>query len=463
MNNNQTTWVKISATAVARPRWIPDWRALLKSVFLKNVSTVMLGTAAAQIIGLTLMPVISRIFTPADFGAFGSFTAVLGVFGAGVTLQYSLALMLPKEEKEVVDLFVLSCLASMVVACLCLFAIILFPHLMLSLLKTQGMPWLLWILPFGVLVSGFNQSIQCWCIRRKAFRKTSLSQVVRSLSASVFQVIMGFGGLGGGGMVGGSVLGDAAATVILCGAIKREDYRYIWACRKWRELWRVALSYSDFPAYATPQNVLNAASQGIPILLLANYFGLAVAGSYALGVRILQAPMNLILTALRQVLFQRFSEAHNHGERLFPLFVKMTAGLGGLSAIPCLFGFIWAPHMFSSLLGHQWFEAGVYARWLLLWLGVLFCNLPSTLLGRILRKQRYLLLFDIFLLIARTASLVIGGCLLDPLKTIILFSLIGALFNAWLIFRIGRLVLCSDGSSMVANEIPLPVIQESAS
>ena len=46
---------------------------LKKSSFVKNVLVVMSGTAAAQIIGFALTPIISRLFSPSDFGVFGSF------------------------------------------------------------------------------------------------------------------------------------------------------------------------------------------------------------------------------------------------------------------------------------------------------------------------------------------------------------------------------------------------------
>ena len=433
-------------------RLMAQGRVLLKSAFLKNVFTVMFGTAVAQVIGLALMPVVSRIFTPAHFGVFGSFTAVLGVFGAGATLQYSQALMLPKEEIEAAQLFVLSCLATSGVASLCLLYNLVFPGYMLGMMKTPGMTWLLWLLPLAVFVNGLNQALQAWCIRRKAFRKTSGSQIVRSVFATGSQVIMGLGGLGGCGLVGGSILGDTAATITLCGTLPREDYRRFWAGWHGSQLWQTARKFYDFLAYATPQNVLNAASQGIPVLLLAHYFGAAVAGSYAVCIRMLQTSMNLVLNALRQVLFQKFSESHNHGQKLFPLFFKMTIGLFCVAAIPCFIGFVWSPNLFSIVLGKEWGEAGLYARWLIVWHGLSFCNVPSVLLGRILRQQRNLLLFDVVLLIVRTTSMLVGCCFWDPLKTIILFSFVGAVYNVIIIIWIGYLTFQADGKSCIHNQ-----------
>src|SRR5450759_1384511 len=71
---------------------------LKPSTFVKNVLVVMTGTALAQTLGFALSPVISRLFTPSEFGVFGSFGAVPGVVSAGATLEYTQAIMLPKER-----------------------------------------------------------------------------------------------------------------------------------------------------------------------------------------------------------------------------------------------------------------------------------------------------------------------------------------------------------------------------
>jgi hypothetical protein len=73
---------------------------LKNSAFVKNVLVVMSGTALAQVLSFALSPIISRLYSPADFGVFGSFTAILGLVGAGITLEYSQALMLPKKKDE---------------------------------------------------------------------------------------------------------------------------------------------------------------------------------------------------------------------------------------------------------------------------------------------------------------------------------------------------------------------------
>jgi lipopolysaccharide exporter len=201
-----------------------------------------------------------------------------------------------------------------------------------------------------------------------------------------------------------------------------------------------AKDHQDFVVYSTPQNVLNAVSQGAPVILLIHYFGATAGGLYAFAVRVLQLPMNLVLTSLRQVLFQRLSEVQGSARELRGLFAETTFMLLGLAVIPAAAGFVLAPWLFRLVFGSEWAIAGEYARWLLIWLVPGFCNMPAALAARILRQQRNLLIFDILLLVSRVGVLVLGGLYWNVLQTIVAFSLIGALFNSALILFVWRLL-----------------------
>jgi O-antigen/teichoic acid export membrane protein len=293
-------------------------------------------------------------------------------------------------------------------------------------------------------VTGLNQTLQAWCTRRKAFKTSAHSQMVRPACSLGIQVAAGVAHLGWGGLVTGSIAGDAAATAVLARESLRSDASLLRRAFRWAHLKAVGREYLDFPLYSMPQNVLNAASQGIPVLLLTRYFGPAMAGSYALGMRVLQAPMSLVLTSVRQVLLQRATEVHNHGQRLWPLLVRSTGLLAVIAFGPSVLIALLAPVVFRWAFGPEWGLAGECARWLVLWLGLMFCNLPAALLGRILRQQRNLLIFDVLLLAARVTALVVAARTLTPVQTVMVFSLVGFAFNAFFILWIAALVLRHD-------------------
>ena len=149
------------------------------------------------------------------------------------------------------------------------------------------------------------------------------------------------------------------------------------------------------------------------MLVLTHYFGIAVAGAYAFGIRLIEAPMSLIMGALRQVLFQRAGEMQHQGLGLSQLFLKTTAGLFALGFLPALFLGICAPDLFSWVFGAQWRAAGEFARYLVIWLLFTFCNLPAVLFARLIRIQRAVFVYNVVLLLVRVAALVARRALSD--------------------------------------------------
>jgi O-antigen/teichoic acid export membrane protein len=410
---------------------------LKSSAFFKNFLVIMSGTAIAQLIGFALTPVISRFFDPADFGVFGSFTSVLCVVGAGVTLQYSQALMLPKDDSEAANVFAVSMISVLFFTLCAILAVCLFPKTFLSLFKAPACTWLLWLFPVGVLLNGINQTLQAWCVRRKAFTLTSISPVVRAVSGNTVQILLGVLKTGGAGRTAGAVMADGVASINLANLVFRKDWSFIRPSLDLGKIKQAARKYCDFPMYAATQNTMNALSQGLPVLLLGYYFGAAVAGAYAFGIRLLQVPMNFVLNALRQVLFQKATEIYNHGGKLYPLYIKITGGLFAAAFFPALVLFIWSPELFAWVFGQKWYVAGEYASWLVIWLAVLFCNLPSNLFARIIRQQRNLFLFELLALVLRSSVLAVGGYYWVAKTTVIVFSILGCLLNIVFILWIG--------------------------
>lgn len=409
----------------------------------------MSGTAIAQIVGFALTPVISRLFSPSDFGIFGSFNAIAGIIAAGVTLDYSQAIMLPKEREKAINLLAFSFVCVLTFSIVCLLVCLVIPTSVNSLMKTVGM-WPLAFLVLAIMMEGVNQSCQAWAVRSKAFKHTSASQVIRSLSSNGSKIGFGYLKLGSSGLIASNILASVAASLNLF-RVLLPDLATLRSHIRWDVMKRLAKEYRDFPMYSASQNIINALSSGLPVLLLTRFYGIAVAGAYAFGISILQVPTSFVLTALRQVLFQRACESQHEGGSLAALYIKTTMGLFAMVLLPSLILIIWAPQLFIWIFGSQWQLAGVLARSLVIWLAISFCNLPAVLFARIIRIQRFVFFYDIALLAMRSSALVLGGLFLGVQKTVMMFALVGSVMNALLILRVGRSVMKKEGSANWQN------------
>lgn len=399
---------------------------------VKNFFTVSAGVAFGQALSLLAMPVISRFYSAESFGVFGTFLSIASIISTLATLQYGVALMLPKRDTEAANVFMLGCLSVASITIVVSIFLAVFPGLIRELMKVPGNTFLL-LLPLYVLFNGANQMLIGWSVRRKQFKQNSTSQVVRSLTVNSVQIAAAPVIATGGILAIGAVLGEFGSCINLGYVFWKNEKRFFQRCFSTSWMKQLAKSYYDFPAFSTPQNLLNAVSQGLPVLLLGHYYGVGVAGLYAFGIRLVQAPMGLLLNPLRQVLFQKFCEVQNQGMSIMPVYRKSTLGLLAVIVLPMIAGIIYFPALFALCFGESWRQAGEFSRWLLVWQAFLFCNLPSVLMARILRMQRQMLLFDVATLGLRTTILVIGGIYLNERQSVAAFGLLGALLNLLLI------------------------------
>lgn len=403
----------------------------------------MSGTAVAQLIAYALYPIISRLFTPVDFGVFGSFSAISGIIGSFITLDYSQALMLPKEKSDAINLFCLSIISTIFISIIASTVCTIRPSVFYNLTKTQGF-WLLIMFIITVVISGVNEASQAWAVRSEAFKQTSVSQVIRSLGSGTSRIVFGAFRAGSFGLIISNIIANLAASINLIRVVIPDLVHFKLDIRL-RRIRSLAKEYIDFPLYSASQNFVNAISSGLPVLLLSKFYGLAVAGAYAFGVNVLQAPMNLVLTALRQVLFQRACEYQHLGKGIFVLYIRTVLVLFALAIIPSLILIIWAPQIFAFIFGSKWHLAGVFARSLIVWLSVVFCNLPAVIFARIIRIQRFVFFYDLVLLAARTVTLVLGGMYLKVTETVVIFAIVGAAMNIFLIYFVGQKVAKKEG------------------
>lgn len=381
------------------------------------------------------MPILSRLYTPNNFGVYGSYTASLSVLSSFVSLQYSQVIVLVKRDKDGINLFFISCLSVVCCVAISVLAIFLFPEAFQSILKDSTRIFLI-LLPMSLFTLGMSQSFQSWNVRVKAFSQISKSNIVKAFSSILIWGTVGFLNIGALGLVLGSLLSEMMACLILTKPL-RQDLNKLAPSTNLYRMKQLAYAFRDFPIYSAPQKLMNAISQGLPVLALCYFYGAAVGGAYAFSIKVLQIPMGLILTPLRQVLIQKASELHNRGDNLSPLFLKTSLSLLCVAIIPSTIIFLWAPELFSMFFGNAWLDSGIYSKWLILWFLIAFTNVPSVLFSQVMRQQRKLFLYESIVMLTRVGVLIIGGQYFSALLTIKIFSALGVILNLLLITSVG--------------------------
>ena len=191
--------------------------------------------------------------------------------------------------------------------------------------------------------------------------------------------------------------------------------------------------FKEFPFYRAPQVLLKGFTNGIPLLLLAHFFGPAAAGFYSIGNRLLKMPAGIIGKSIGNVYYPRIAKAANNQENLKPYILKATLGMAGLAFVPFITIIILGPWLFEFVFGSDWVMAGHYARWLSFLVFFEFILHPTKDAMIDMGIQKILLFYEIVSLLFKTSALSFGFLYYESeLSAIILFSFTGMLLSIFL-------------------------------
>ena len=82
--------------------------------FTRNVITLVKGTTIAQAIPILISPILTRIYSPSEFGILAIYISLLSILSVISTGKYELAIMLPDDEEEAIQLIWLSFFMSVI-------------------------------------------------------------------------------------------------------------------------------------------------------------------------------------------------------------------------------------------------------------------------------------------------------------------------------------------------------------
>jgi O-antigen/teichoic acid export membrane protein len=401
-----------------------------RSGFARNVAIVASGTAGAQAITMAFAPVITRIYGPEAFGLLGTFMAIVAVAVPIAALAYPIAIVLPRNERDALGLVRLSAILSFGIALLAAALLAFGGDWLTAMLGAESVVGYLFLIPMAMLFAAWTQIAQQWLIRKKLFGVVARSAIVNSLILNSAKSGIGWIHPVGAVLILLATLGHALHAALM----------FIGARRRYRAepgaddegprtpLKELAFRHRDFPLYRAPQNFINAASQSLPILMLAAFFGPIAAGFYTLAKMVMGMPTALVGKAVNDVFYPRITEAAHNGENLPRQIVQATVALLALGAVPFGLVVLFGPWLFGLVFGEDWVIAGEYARWLALFFLFNFINKPSVAAVPVLGIQRGLLVYELFSTGAKVLGLVVGFYWFgSDVWAVALFSVVGVL------------------------------------
>src|SRR5690606_41413382 len=102
------------------------------------------------------LPILTRLYSPEDFGVLAVYASVLALISVVSCLRLEIAIPIPKERSQAIDLLFLSLLSALLVTTLSFAVVVCFADQIHGLTHGQ-LKGYLWLIPAGVLLSGRSE------------------------------------------------------------------------------------------------------------------------------------------------------------------------------------------------------------------------------------------------------------------------------------------------------------------
>lgn len=396
------------------------------SEFISNVLKLVSGSVIAQILAVLLIPIITRLYTPEDYGLFSLILAIIAIIAIFSSLSYQLAIMLPKEDEDAAHIvalcFVLILFSSIITGLIFFF----FAIPIANVLNAPALNQYLWFIPFLVFSTAIFSVLTYWNSRRKRFGVYAVAQVVNSLSTKGIQIGLAIPSTSLFGLIFGYIIGNICGLLIMLKAYHEDISLFKKITLK--KIKDMAVRYKKFPLFNSFSTTANLISTQITPIIFAFFFNPTIVGYYAIALHVISMPMQLIGNAIGQVFFQRASEENNKTGNIKNIVTELHRRLLTVWIFPTLLLMILGPQLFLFVFGNAWSESGLYAAILAPWFLLVFITSPLSTLFNVFERLEINLALNALVLISRIMVLLIGGFIGDPIITLILFSLTGVIF-----------------------------------
>ncbi len=405
-------------------------RQLKTSEFLANIGKLMSGTGLAHLIGIAAIPVLTRLYTPDEFGIFATYISVYTICYSVIALRYESAILMPARETEANNVAALAGSIALSGSLGLFVILLLMGDLIADWLNIQAMGAFLLLIPFSVATFSLFQIFNFSLNRAKRYASMAAGRVVLATGSAGSQIGLGAAQVSFPGLIAGKIIGDFLGLITLVWQ-RLKINQSVFAGVSPKRMMAMGKRYRNFPLYNTPHALTTSVSNNFPVLLFNSYFSEAVAGFYSIALKACYSPVQVIAQASYQVFGQRLSEKFGRKDRIMP-FIKSTLLLqAGVGFLPFLALFIISPWLFSFVLGPEWSESGEYVRILTPYIFMVFIVTPMNFIPMLLNRQRKAFVIDVVYLIMRLTSLFTGIYFGSVYLALALYSLSGIIISIY--------------------------------
>ncbi|NFY52346.1 oligosaccharide flippase family protein [Staphylococcus aureus] len=369
--------------------------------FIGDSFLMILSSGIAQVILIITTPIITRLYSPTEFGEFTIFSNIAMILIPIINARYDLLIVNTKNDRSANILSQISFLISLLILLILIpiFAISawLYPNFILDFIFIIIMLFLV------SLTNIFTNYLN----KERKYKVLSLINVFRAGSTALLQIIFGLLALGSLGLIIGFSLSYIAGITLGYKTFKK----HFNIVRDKEETKALFLENKNQLVYSTPSILLNSLSFSVVVFFIGILYTNTEVGIYGMAIRVLGIPVTIISLGLSKIFMQQANDYYIEYGNFRNLLLKFSSILVIVSIILYVPLYLFSEELVNILLGHSWVDAITVIKIVIPLFVIRLIVSTVSLSVIVLQKQQLELILQALFLIGTTATFVISKML----------------------------------------------------
>ena len=347
--------------------------------FNKSALNLGTGTFFAQVLSLLAVPVLTRLYSPEEFGSYNLLILIIIVLLPISTLKIETLLVTSKNNIETKELLVLSLIVPFIISILSFPFIFVIQYFYLDLAQKSFAYSILFSIVLLTLsyIAIFTQL----ALKVGAYKKIAISSFMQNLSTYLLQILFGFYKPLSSYLILSFTIGRLIGILPLANTIKVKTFK---TKVNLSHVYFLAKKYSKLNAILILTSVLESLIYLLPSIAALYIFGIKYSGFIGLIQTLLLASVTLIGGSYSSVLFSEVAKVtgtDSYDKSLArSIVIRIFKSIGFVSLFYSILIFTAGEKIFSLIFNSDWTESASLLTWLALPFALSIIWRPITIL-----------------------------------------------------------------------------------
>lgn len=359
---------------------------------VKNTLKLSSSSALMMFLPLIVTPILSRLYTPDDYGNWGVFSSTLYILNSFIFLSYENAIVKTTDRREVPNILALCIFICSIILIGTLFTFVVGKWLGIAFfIDFPSIILLLVLIGVTALYTLYGNVANF----EKQYNAMAIAGIICGLSQAGLRIFLGAVPIVPNGLIVGNVLGLFIALIYLLFAMRQTVFSQDFLQFSSNEIKKVAVRYKKFPLFDAPSRFFEFAVGNLALLILAIFWPKGEIGCFSMVTQFILIPIAIIGSAMGNVFYKEISENAENAEVVSRSTIRAVKITFALSCLPLLFLTCGGDYLFTLFLGDKWTNVGPMALCMCIYSVPVILTEPLLAIFKTLDKQEIRFRFNI--------------------------------------------------------------------